>query len=65
MKDLKVGVDQELCISCGTCVDLCPEVFQWNDDDKASAVTHDVPAELEDQANEAIENCPTNAIAEQ
>ena len=30
-------VDQDLCISCGACIDICPEVFTWNDDDKAEA----------------------------
>jgi len=28
-------VDKELCISCGNCVDLCPDVFIWDDEGKA------------------------------
>lgn len=62
---MKVEVDQDLCISCGACVDVCPEVFQWNDDEKAHSAVDDVPAEYEDQAREAAEGCPTNAIKEQ
>lgn len=61
---MKVEVDQDLCISCGACVDVCPEVFQWNDDEKAHPVLDEVPADVEDQAHEAAEGCPTNAISE-
>ena len=57
-------VDQDLCISCGACVDICPEVFGWNDDDKAQAQMEEVPADLDDQAREAVESCPTDAIQE-
>ncbi|MBE3587256.1 MAG: ferredoxin [Thermoanaerobacteraceae bacterium] len=62
---MRVEVDQDLCISCGTCVDTCPEVFGWNDDEKAHSLVDEVPAELEDQAREAVDSCPTNAISEQ
>ncbi|MGQ9557318.1 MAG: ferredoxin [Desulfurispora sp.] len=62
---MRVAVDQDLCISCGACIDTCPEVFDWNSDDKAQATVSEVPAELEDQAHEAVENCPTNAIKEE
>ncbi|MGB9802182.1 ferredoxin [Desulfofundulus sp.] len=61
---MRVEVDQDLCISCGTCVDTCPEVFEWNDEDKAHVIVDEVPPELEDQAHEAVESCPTNAISE-
>ncbi|BCV22114.1 hypothetical protein hamaS1_21830 [Moorella sp. Hama-1] len=26
-KEMKVTVDKDLCIACGTCIDLCPGVF--------------------------------------
>ncbi|MDD4334613.1 MAG: ferredoxin [Desulfotomaculaceae bacterium] len=61
---MRVKVDQELCISCGACIDVCPEVFDWNEDDKAHNIVDEVPAALEDQANEAKESCPTDAISE-
>ncbi len=59
---MKATVDQDLCISCGACIDTCPEVFDWNDDDKAHAIVDEVPEEVEEQAKEAEENCPTEAI---
>jgi len=61
---MKMEVDQDLCISCGACVDVCPEVFDWNSDDKASVSMNEILAEFEDQSNEAAEGCPTNAIRE-
>lgn len=61
---MRVKVDQELCISCGACIDACPEVFEWNEDDKAQSIVEEVPADVEDQASEAIDSCPTNAITE-
>lgn len=61
---MKMVVDQDLCISCGACVDVCPEIFQWDDEEKAHAVMDEVPSEYEDQAREAAEGCPTNAINE-
>lgn len=57
-------VDQDLCISCGACVDICPEVFGWNDEDKAESQMEEVPPDLDDQAREAVESCPTDAIKE-
>ncbi|MFZ5595488.1 MAG: ferredoxin [Bacillota bacterium] len=61
---MRMVVDQDLCISCGACVDVCPEVFDWNSDDKAQAIVDEVPSEYEDQSQEAAEGCPTNAIKE-
>ncbi|MGI6705160.1 MAG: ferredoxin [Clostridia bacterium] len=62
---MKVYVDQDLCISCGLCISICGEVFDWNDDDKAEAKVPEVPAELEDDVQEAIDSCPTEAIKEE
>ncbi|HZK34026.1 MAG TPA: ferredoxin [Bacillota bacterium] len=61
---MKVVVDQDLCISCGVCIGLCEDVFTWNDDEKAEAIEGDVPSELEDDVQESIESCPTEAIKE-
>ncbi len=61
---MRMEVDQELCISCGACIDACPEVFDWNDDEKAQAREDDVPSGLEEQAHDAAEGCPTSAISE-
>lgn len=57
-----VEVDQSLCISCGTCMDTCPEVFNWNDDEKAHSLFDEIPEDLEEQVREAADGCPTGAI---
>lgn len=62
---MKVFVDQDLCISCGLCIDICPAVFDWNDDGKADAIVDEVPADAEDDAREALESCPSEAIKEE
>lgn len=59
---MKFHVDPDLCISCGACISLCPEVYDWDDDGKAKAIEGDVPANVEDTATEAMESCPTEAI---
>ena len=62
---MKVHVDPDLCISCGTCVDICQDVFNWNDDGIAEEQVDEVPEEFEDLAKEAVESCPTDAIREE
>ena len=59
---MKASVDQDTCISCGLCVSTCPEVFQFNDDDKAEAIVDKVPADQEDDAVAARDGCPVSAI---
>lgn len=61
---MKVHVDPDLCISCGACVDICPDVFNWNEDGIAIEQVEEVPDEFEELAREAVESCPTDAIIE-
>lgn len=61
---VKVHVDPDLCISCGACVDICPDVFDWNEEGIAQEQVDEVPEDFEDQAKEAVESCPTDAISE-
>lgn len=56
-------VDPDLCIACGACISLAPEVYDWDDDGKAKAIEEDVPTDQEDVAQEALEACPTEAIS--
>jgi len=56
-------VNQDLCISCGACIDTCPDVFGWNEDEKAHSVVDEVPSDMEDLASEAADGCPTEAIS--
>jgi ferredoxin len=60
---MKATVNKDLCISCGLCPDICPEVFQMADDDKAEAIVDEVPAGSEAACRDAAEQCPSSAIS--
>ena len=51
-------------ISCGLCVNDVPEVFSWDDNEKAEAIADNVAAELESATKDAVSSCPTDAIKE-
>ncbi|HHY09640.1 MAG TPA: ferredoxin [Firmicutes bacterium] len=54
-------VDPDLCIGCGLCEEICPEVFEMGDDGLAHVIGAD---QCEDAGccEEAAESCPTEAI---
>jgi ferredoxin len=57
----KVFIDEEECIGCGTCEEICPEVFKLNEEtDKAEVI--DQKGAPEDKIEEAIEACPVECI---
>lgn len=57
----KAFVDQDLCISCGLCVDNLPAVFRFNDSGKAECF--DPAGAPEDVIqSEAIDVCPVSCI---
>ena len=55
-----VTVDQEACIGCGNCQDVCPEVFAIEGDGK-SHVKKSAPLDKK-CVIAAAENCPVTAI---
>jgi len=58
---MKASVDKDLCTGCGLCADLAPEVFDL-EDDFAVVKVDPVPAEHEDAAQDAADQCPVEAI---
>ena len=61
-KKEKIIIEKNLCIGCGMCTVLCPEVFELVNG-KAS-VKEGADFEKNKKAiEEAIENCPVNAIS--
>ncbi|HVN67073.1 MAG TPA: ferredoxin [Candidatus Sulfotelmatobacter sp.] len=52
-------VDQELCIGCGVCYDMCPEVFTMTEEGKAQAVKTECSVH---NLEEVADACPTEAI---
>lgn len=60
---MRAFVDQDMCISCGMCVGIEPNVFRMNDDDRAEGYT-DTTDETRDNVAQAIDMCPVAAIEE-
>lgn len=58
---MKVKIE-DTCTACGLCVETCPEVFAMSDDDMAEVLVDQVPAEHEDTAQQAADECPAEAI---
>ncbi len=57
----QVEIDQDECIGCGACVELCPDIFAFNDDEnKAYVVTPEGGNEA--CIDEAIASCPVSCI---
>ncbi|MGD9276492.1 MAG: ferredoxin [Candidatus Pacearchaeota archaeon] len=52
-----VKVDEDLCIGCGTCEHICPEVFEMKD-----SIAKIKEQKDDDCVKEAIEACPVDAI---
>lgn len=59
---MELFVDQDLCISCGLCIDTCPQAFDWNQEGKAAFTGKGSPEETEKCSREALEECPVDAI---
>ena len=58
----KVAVDKDLCIGCGLCADMCPDVFELGDDGKADVKSEDAAKASIAGAKDAASTCPTEAI---
>jgi ferredoxin len=60
---MKVAVDADVCQGHARCWEICPEVFDLDDEGHALVKVDIVPAELEATVLEAAANCPERAIA--
>ncbi|MHC4231576.1 MAG: ferredoxin [Planctomycetota bacterium] len=57
---MKVRIEDS-CTACGLCVDTCPDVFEMGDE-IAEVIVDNVPPELEETAQQAVDECPVEAI---
>lgn len=61
-------VDQETCIACGACSAAAPDLYDYDDDGIAYVMIDnnqgiiEVPKELYDDLDDALEGCPTDSI---
>jgi len=58
---MKVKIDADLCTACGLCVDSVPDVFKMGDD-VAEVIVSEVPGNLEQDVQDAADDCPVEAI---
>ena len=59
---MQVSVDPDRCQGHARCWDICPEVFDLDDEGHALVKTADVPPDLADRVRDAVRNCPERAI---
>jgi len=57
----KIEIDQDECIGCEACVELCPEVFGFDEDEEKAYVIEGCNEES-DCVDEAIASCPSECI---
>ncbi len=58
----EVIIDQEECIGCETCVELCPEVFTFDSDEEKAKVIEGADGNAA-CVDEAIASCPVECIS--
>ena len=64
---MKVSIDHTKCVACGSCVAICPEVFEMKDDGTVDVKVEyqgvDITdAELIEKVKQAMMACPATAI---
>ena len=70
---MRVRIDREECIECGTCYADCPEVFEESPEDYFSQIVEEyrvdddpavgeVPEDLEECVEDAVYGCPVEII---
>lgn len=61
---MKIKINQEECIGCGSCQAICPEVFEL--DEQGKAIVKDSQSDQgktnEECAKEGADICPVEAI---
>jgi len=60
---MKPKVNQEICIGCGNCVSVIPEVFEIGTDGKSHVKELKDYSQYKDKINEAVGSCPVQAIS--
>jgi len=59
---MNARIDRDGCISCGQCVEICPQVFHMADDGLADVHQNPVPDGAEESATAAQDSCPVSVI---
>ena len=60
---MRVKVDYDICASTGSCVQVCPEVFEVRSDGYLYVLQEEPGEELREKVEQAADLCPTAAIS--
>ncbi|MEO7371981.1 MAG: ferredoxin [Ilumatobacteraceae bacterium] len=60
---MKITVDFDVCASTGTCMQICPEVFEVRADGYLYILQEEPAESLRPQVEQAVDMCPTAAIS--
>lgn len=64
----RLRVDQDLCIGCGSCVNICDEIFDFSEEgitaiaNEEKNILKNLNPEMKDCALDALDACPVSAI---
>jgi ferredoxin len=59
---VRVKVDHDRCEGNAVCLGIAPDIFDIDDEDYAVVKTDPIPADQEDLAEQAIQECPRAAL---
>ena len=59
---MSVVIDEDACIGCGNCAEVCPAVFHLNEETGKAEVMDEEACEFAGCCEAAAENCPQAAI---
>ncbi len=57
----KVTIDEDECLGCEACVELCPDIFEFVEDTEKAIVIMEEGGD-EDCIQEAMDSCPSDCI---
>jgi ferredoxin len=58
----RVVIDEDECVGCESCTDLCPDVFEFDQDAEKAKVVKPQGGD-EECIDEAIDTCPVECIS--
>ena len=62
---MTLTINEEVCIGCGVCMQLCPDVFKLDEDEgKGTVIRQEVPDEDTACVKKAVDSCPVGCINE-
>lgn len=60
---MKVVIDEDMCLGCGICEGVAPDVFTLGSESHAVVLLDPVPDKYRADVADAIEQCPEEAIS--